>query len=363
MTLILRPTAGDSAQACATRAMPHSQADRMLEDAWADPWTRASFRATAAGVLPTAAFLDDSDLLLALKHQVMAGLLQVADQPAFGAPFGPGGGGKGKASQAPRLIDEFSKRGGAGVFPHISRADVVAGLRERLADKKSISQKTTSLCGPSALCTSLLHDDPDVYVTYVISVWETGVGKLGTIVVKPGEDCRNYKPKPMPSKFSGKPRNFIAPVDWVALASLRDSENDVFDYDDDDDAAGGITMPEDLAEWFTKVGYRDQRNETNIWFTKGAANIDEAGRLRSQGYAVALFICANMIQAKSQRDHGVFTIPDHWILLNHTSGFTQGSIDLNIWSWGGDIQVPDKGRLSEDDFSGNYFGYVAARPG
>lgn len=361
MSLILRPTPCDSALGSATRAMPHFQADRMLEEAFADPWTRAAFRTTAVKLLPAAAGLDDADLLREVKHQVMTGLLQVADQPTFGAPFGPGGGGTTKPSQALRLIEAFSKRSGAGAFRHITREEVVKGLRERLNNKKAISQKTTSLCGPAALCTCLLHDDPDVYVTYVISVWETGVGQLGRITVKAGDDCRNYKPKPPPAP--GKVTKYVAPVDWVALASLRDSENDVFDYDDDDDAAGGITMPEDLAEWFTKVGYRDPRNETNVWFTKGAGTIDEAGRLRAQGYRVALFICADMIVPQTQRKTSVFTIPDHWILLNYTSGFTQGSIDLNIWSWGGDIQVPDKGRLSVDDFSGNFFGYVAVKMG
>ena len=46
-----------------------------------------------------------------------------------------------------------------------------------------------------------------------MDLYDKGQAQFGTLKVKPGDACRNYDPKK------------IAPVDWVALASLRDSDN------------------------------------------------------------------------------------------------------------------------------------------
>ena len=82
---------------------------------------------------------------------------------------------------------------------------------------------------------SVLRKDPWLYVRYVISLYDNGHGALGDspgIWVKLGMDCKNFKP-------NGK----IPPVDWIVLASLRDSENDFIDYQDTSDKAAGITPP------------------------------------------------------------------------------------------------------------------------
>ena len=56
----------------------------------------------------------------------------------------------------------------------------------------------------------MLNYKPELYVEYVIDLFTTGKARIGSLEVKPGTACRAYQP----------PKDKIAGVDWVALASL-----------------------------------------------------------------------------------------------------------------------------------------------
>ncbi|RDU58867.1 hypothetical protein CQA53_11790, partial [Helicobacter didelphidarum] len=108
-------------------------------------------------------------------------------------------------------------------------------------------QGPTSLCGPAAFFYCLLVDRPDLYVKCVIDLWERGEANIKNLHIKPSNDCKN------PSSKNGSIGN-INGVDWITLASLRDSENSIFDYDEADDQLAGITFEGKLKSWFIKVG-------------------------------------------------------------------------------------------------------------
>jgi hypothetical protein len=266
------------------------------------------------------------------------------------------------------LLAEFAAKTGPGAFPQLSRQAVLEGLKERTQDPDSVKQGGSSLCGPSALMRSLLMDNPELYVRYATSLFDTGQAQLGKIHVKPGSDCRNCNPGDQ-----------ISAIDWVTLASLRDSENDFIDYDDPSDQAGGITMPEDLAEWFEKVGYVNVVNETNIYFSKGRRDIDTAALLARAGNRVCLFVEADLINKKS-KGSSAFSIPDHWVMLKQSMGmkphfgtywnqngqnwgYDGDRVELEIWSWGRTIHFreSDPSAFDADDFSGRFYGYVAGQ--
>lgn len=265
-------------------------------------------------------------------------------------------------------LAEFASRTGPGAFPQLSRQVFTDGLRKRTQDPDSVNQAATSLCGPSALMRSLLMDNPELYVRYATALFETGEAQLGKIHVKPGSDCRNCNPGTK-----------ISAIDWVTLASLRDSENDVLDYDDPSDKASGITMPEDLAGWFEKVGYADVVNETNIYLSKGRRDIDTAVLHAKAGNRVCLFVEGALID-KEAKGSSAFSIPDHWVMLEPSLGLTPqfgtfwnangqnwgrdgDRVELEIWSWGRTIHFKESDAESfrPDDFSGRFYGYVSAR--
>lgn len=68
-------------------------------------------------------------------------------------------------------------------------------------------------------------DRPDLYVKCVIDLWENGKAKIKNLSIKPSGNCK--KPKSL-----GDDRNKINGVDWITLASLRDSENIAFSYEE-----------------------------------------------------------------------------------------------------------------------------------
>ncbi|CBJ80889.1 hypothetical protein XBJ1_3780 [Xenorhabdus bovienii SS-2004] len=86
----------------------------------------------------------------------------------------------------------------------------------------------------------------------------------------------------------------ISGLDWLTLASLRDSENMIMSYDEVDDELAGITMWGKLTEWFEKSGY--EKVFSNVGLSH--SNIDDIVTLSdyyNKGYHVVTLISAGML--------------------------------------------------------------------
>ena len=235
-------------------------------------------------------------------------------------------------------------------FPNLDRNEVWVGLLMRIAHPGVLDQGGASLCGPTALMHAVATDRPGEYARFAIDLYETGKAKLGRLMIEPGKDARNFTP-------NGK----IPQVDWLTMASIRDSENWLFDYDDVEDEFEGITLPGELAHWFRKAGYSDVRNVTNVVFNKGTGTLDDADRLYAAGYRVCLFIGINMLSGSSQTSGS--TTAEHWVVLRSRVVRTGGNVRLTVFTWGtGNHEVPQRGILSLEDFYRNFYGFVAAKP-
>jgi hypothetical protein len=273
----------------------------------------------------------------------LGGFAAVAGQPNIAPPrLSP-------REEAHALVDAFAARGGGGVFIHILRGDVARGLNARIDKPTLISQESSSLCGPSALVLNLATKDPLAYAGYVTALFERGVADVRKLHVKAGKDLRHYDP-------TGK----IDPADWIALASLRDSENYFFDYQSVDDEFAGITLPGDLESWFKKIGYRHVVNDTNLLLDKDEKNIRAADKLYKDDYWVCLFINDKMLTGSTQNS-GSMT-PTHWVVLTSDVAIASGQISFDVFTWGdGHRHVPQGGALTLGHFFDDYYGYVAAK--
>jgi hypothetical protein len=268
-------------------------------------------------------------------------------------------GGKGpyrlpleKHQFAANMVCDFLKRSGKTYFPKLSRDTVGLGLLMRIANPGLLRQGAASLCGPAALLHNIATDSPGGYARYAIDLFENGRASLGRLYIKPGSDVRSYQPEG------------VTEVDWLTMASLRDSENWFFDYDTAKGEFSGITLPGELADWFRKAGYSDVTEDTNLTNLthKGAGTVEDANELYDKGYRVCLFISANMMEEADQSWRGsVFT--RHWIVQRSRIDLSNGKAKVTVFSWGqGDYQIPHgKKELSDDEFLGNFYGYVAAR--
>jgi len=255
---------------------------------------------------------------------------------------------------ASQLIQDFAKRGSSAAFPQIARSDVVDGLldRTKAGGEKNIDQARSSLCGPACVMFCFAARQQEKYVRYVIDLYEQGEAQFGTLTVKPGAVCRSYTP-------SG-----IDPVDWIALASLRDSENRYLDYKSVESDAAGITLPGTMVKWFRSIGYGHVQESTQLFggMVQNDDHIRKAGSLRTHGLDVCLFINAQMLYPNSMA--GLSLNPNHWVLMLRAIGIDTKTrrISMEVFTWGGTRLVPvtQSGIGNLDDFLKNYYGYVAA---
>ena len=208
----------------------------------------------------------------------------------------------------------------------VGRARFVDAVDKRQVKPVLIDQAGTMLCGPAAFMYCMARGKPDDYGEYVLDLALTGEGNLGGLHVKPSADCRA-------TPLAGQ----IDPVDWVALASLRDASNAFADMDDADDRFAGITTGSDLKAWFSKTGWFSNGvlDASNWVANQSLDNLLEVN-MRSPKAYVCLCIRAAIIEPSSGevgmnkigKTHAPKTWwggADHWIVLGDDTGTGTGN--------------------------------------
>lgn len=278
---------------------------------------------------------------------------------------------------AQSLIASFSASKEAGVFRKLSKPLLVSNLRERCEEPWRIYQNKTSLCGPAAFLFVIAKKDPEIYVKYIIDLYQTGSASINELKVVAGQGCRDYNPV---VKNEGGQFRAISPADWVGLASLRDSENSLFNYDHHSDEFAGITLPGNLASWFRRAGYNSIENRTNVVFDKGLSNLLEANRKYVAGHEVCLFVGAKILlgmpKGKAPADHWVVMTSQIQVntdadlecypperLENLGDSIYDMKIYFKVYTWGeGSRSVNLANRsLTVSQFLDYYYGYVAVQ--
>ena len=281
-------------------------------------------------------------------------------------------------AKALQYIEEFETRESSGVFSNERFAEaekntnpfekniILMTLKERIVNlvvtKRHTTNATlpiisnptksyypdqgpTSLCGPAAFFYCLLVDRPDLYAKCVIDLWEKGEAQIKSLRIKPSENCK--KPKSLMREVS----NYINGVDWITLASLRDSENMILDYDEESDKVAGITLEGKIKQWFLKVGATILYSNVTYGF-----HIDKDKLLRLVAYKqqypqshIISLINAGLLSKKET----FFKFKSHWIVwktIPQSNGkdidsTTQNvdTIEQNVITWGYDnYEVPPR---------------------
>jgi hypothetical protein len=217
------------------------------------------------------------------------------------------------------------------------RVDFVKTLESRKTDPYLINQSNAMLCGPAAFIYCFACEWPEEYGCYVLELAIRGEGKLGNLKVSPGKSCLDNAGQPSTGWE-------IDPVDWVALASLRDSSNLVLGVDRPGASliasAAGATWPQRLTEWFRETGkFRNVQNcasfnkmalrnsaHENPWLLDEGRPVTRAGdplkNLLSINSLPASYVCmlidGDLLQSW---DGGGGFVPTHWVVLGDgTSG-------------------------------------------
>jgi len=229
---------------------------------------------------------------------------------------------------------------------------------------------------------SVPSDRRDAYANYVLDLAEYGEGRLGELVIKPSAACCDAM------AIGGSD-----PVDWVALASLRDASNNFRSMSAANKNIAGMTFGGELQGWF----------DATKWFTGGVVNTSRwtwsqslenliGINSRSDSH-ICLLIRSAIIHDSSisVADTGMKKIgketpksltgfPDHWVVLksriqigmktpqwpgalNPDDVKTQ-RLHFNFWSWGQPELLKVNRRIpniTAAQFLPYYYGYVSAK--
>jgi hypothetical protein len=210
-------------------------------------------------------------------------------------------------------MDEFQNSTDTPAFICIEdKVAFIKDLKERCNNPISINQRKSSLCGPASFMYCIACEKPNEYAEYILDLAMTGKARLGNMEIAP-----SHTP-------SAKIKNHeIAPVDWVALGSLRDDSNSFFTLDPDSQIAG-ITISSTVAEWFQKTGWFKSVEDRAATRLQSMNNLLQINNLPTS--YVCLLIRARIISAQQvSSDQG--RIPDHWVVLGQCNG--QGPIATN----------------------------------
>lgn len=269
-------------------------------------------------------------------------------------------------TQANHLLNQFTNRSATSsinrAFSQIDPTGIATSLQKRIQSPWLIKQGQSSLCGPASFFYCLAKDAPQLYIQVVLDLYTKGESVINQLRIKPSAKCLNAS---LPSTAN------MDKVDWIALASLRDSSNSAFSYDSPSDQLSGITMPKHLASWFRDAGYRHVKNDTNLIFDKGIKSLQDAQLEFSSSKNVCLFITAKTLNNKFV----LSTSPDHWVALSRAitatglsktftganpSDFKNSIVSVQAFTWGYEAYELNPLKRVAGDFCDYYFGYVSA---
>lgn len=265
-----------------------------------------------------------------------------------------------KIQRAHKLISEFrSKRSATQYFTAFTRDEVARGLKLRVASPDRIDQQRTQLCGVAALLHVLVSDQPDKYVEMVTSLFETGRAYVhethewwSGLTIAPDAHLKSYRPAP---------RDQMNAADWIAMASIRDSANWVFDYETVKDSVfSGGTSSSDIVRWLWRIGGYDMvTDETNRFFNKDESHLHRACQYFMQKYRVLLHInsaCLNIDQNSTWSARA-----DHWVVLTKPIKIFRKKVQIEVYSWGQRMKVHQNQLVDKAAFLEHYYGFVAAK--
>ncbi|MDC9605551.1 hypothetical protein [Xenorhabdus griffiniae] len=240
---------------------------------------------------------------------------------------------------------------------------VESQIQDRLSKRTYPDQNGASLCGPAAFFYCLQMDRPDIYEQAARELWEHGRTKIGQLEIKPGDGCRHPK-----GSFYNQYGERISGLDWLTLASLRDSENTIMNYDEISDQVAGITMWEKLTEWFEKAGYEKVFDNISIFSHSNVNDIINLNQYIKKGYRVVSLISAGMLD----RITGDTSMKNHWVVwegevsskgmpINLNDINNENTVNLNMFSWGKIYQQVKEGN-NLNYFLKHTFGGLVFKP-
>ncbi len=271
----------------------------------------------------------------------------------------------------------FLTGAGALEFANFHRELIALQLVVRIANPNLMLQGTHSLCGPVAFLIGLAHQDPAMYVQYVIDLATT---RQGSLTIGNARSLNVHVRRK--SNILQKPTDHaeIPEADYVALASLRNSES-ILPYRSKftNRMLQGATTNGELCKWMEKAGFQHCQDHSHLGNPAWSLALGGEGRVRANLQLAIQRLAANPpytvlmsgaqgsnLAKKALSDNYLDTgftkiFGAHIVLLR---GVTIGAagVQFDIVSWGRETDAANLVTIPWDVVRSTYRGFVCGQP-
>jgi hypothetical protein len=223
-------------------------------------------------------------------------------------------------------LQAFEASPAPGVWAGIDKAGLIADLRATLADPiTQVNQNQAQFCGPTAIVLELVERSPRRYVRLCRQLFETGsfTGRTKTVTASEGLRAATVG-------------QGMSPVDWMLIATMRESENAIFPVDPDAGevmgGAQGFTTPWEMDGWAGEILLCDTTaiSTTFVWGEFDA--IRYAEQVRAGGGVAFVLVHSELFNP--DQSSSIPPWPDHWIVYRGGLWEADGRIDFDVYTWG-----------------------------
>jgi hypothetical protein len=296
-----------------------AQADNLLDEGTAKKLTEESIRAKING-RTTADEPDntakDSDVGKAAAKAVEEG------RPVNVSQTHPDGTSTVFEGIAAALGSTQTSAGGGKASPwkHLTKATVLSEIEAFALAPDSLDQGALGLCGEAAFLRHVIQRKPDEWRSFAKALYSGGTGFIGQLKVSPDSDLMNADWPAIKAKHPALP----AQASWMAMSALRDSENDILDFEGTPEETVAIgSFDDELEKWY---------NGTKFWSTvtldkdKSQAHVLAAGA-KAANQDIVMGLKVELIDPTLTGNHAIAL--ESPISFNSANG----TVSFTYWSW------------------------------
>ncbi|UYZ82577.1 hypothetical protein MTZ49_08075 [Entomomonas sp. E2T0] len=203
------------------------------------------------------------------------------------------------------------------------------------------NQAASMFCGPAAFFYCVQKDRPDIYQQVIKELWQSGKTKIGSLKLEADKSVRHPK-----GFFTDNGTVKIPAIDWIVMASLRDTENTgLFSINSPSAGflwwnwAGAVTMWGVLEKWFKRAGATKKYDNISI----AHSNLQDVCNLNKyigKDTHVVTLIGSGMLAEDNPQ------LKNHWIVLEGKLKIKDSEeevtistplsslVELEVFSWG-----------------------------
>ncbi|MBV6691216.1 hypothetical protein [Serratia quinivorans] len=196
------------------------------------------------------------------------------------------------------------------------------------------NQYYSMLCGPAAFYYCLMMDRYDVYEQLVWDLWSHGKAMLGEWLLQPNVNTMKVR-----DLFAGMSHPRVSAIDWITMASLRDSSNNLLKYESVGDKVSAITLWGDIEKWMLNAGAHKIFSNISMYHSN-LSDVCKLNSLMSNNVHILSLISAGMLQQGAD-----VPFKDHWIVWDGELKLANGQritnetnleelVSLRLFSWG-----------------------------